>query len=66
MALKRTTVIRTDNDAAAGADVLSKSDRRLEVALDGTSFKLVLSKNTPHQRHYVGNLHGIEFTSTGE
>lgn len=66
MSLKRTTVTRTDNDINVGADILSKSDRRLEAVVDGTNMKLVLTKSTPHQKHYVGNLHGIEFTSTGE
>jgi len=66
MSLGRTKVIRTDTDSEVGADILSKNDRRLEVALDGTHTKLTLFKDTPHQIHYVGTLHGMEFTSKGD
>ena len=64
--MDRTTVIRTDNDVAVSADILNRSDRRLEVVLAGSDLKLVLTKNTPHQRVYVGNAGGMEFTSTGD
>ncbi len=66
MSLGRTTVICTNNDAEVGADVLSKTSRRLEVALDGTTLKLIMTKTTPHQRHYIGGQHGMEFTSQGD
>lgn len=63
---KRTTVVNTSNEQEVGADILNKNDRRLEVALDRTNLKLVLTKKTPHQAYYVGTVHGMEFTSTGE
>ena len=62
---QRTTVTRTDNDSIVGADVLEKSDRRLKVALDGTQITLTLRKDTPQKAVYVGSLHGLKFTSTG-
>lgn len=64
--MKRTTVTCTDTDGSVGADILSRSDRTLKVALDGTSLTLVLKKRDPSHRYYVGSRNGLEFTSTGE
>ena len=64
--MERTTIINTETEVSAGADILSKSDRVLKVALDGTEIPLTLHKSSPHAAVYVGHLHSMEFTSTGE
>lgn len=64
--MDRTTVTCTDNDKTVGADILSKNDRHMKVALDGTELALELYKATPQAAVYVGHLHGMEFISTGE
>lgn len=64
--MDRTTVTCTDTDSIVGADILSQTDKRLEVAVDGTDFKLSMFKRTPSEKLYIGNLGGLEFTSTGD
>ncbi len=64
--MDRTSITCTDTETTVGADVLSQSDRRMEIAVDGTDFKLRMFKNTPADKLYVGNMGGLEFTSTGE
>jgi|TARA_Y100000310_G_scaffold320965_1_gene377974 hypothetical protein len=56
----------TDTDKTLNGDVLRKSDRFIEVVVEGTGAKLRLSKKTPHDKLYIGRLAGLEFTSTGE
>ena len=63
--MDKTIITCTDNGNSMGADILDKSDRRLTVALDGTTIKLVLFKDTPTQKVYVGKKDGLEFTSPG-
>lgn len=64
--MDRTTVTCTDTSNTVGADILNKSDRRLEVALDGTTIKLVLTKKTPQDKLYVGSKNRLEFISSGK
>jgi len=56
----------TDTDKTLNGDVLRKSDKFIEVAVEGTGAKLRLSKKTPHDKLYIGRLAGLEFTSTGK
>lgn len=63
--MDQTTVTCTDTGTVCGADILSKSDRRIQVALHDTDLTLVLMKDTPSSRLYMGSKSGLEFTSTG-
>ena len=45
---------------------MKKSDRFLEVVVEGTNTKVILSKKTPVDKLYIGRMAGLEFTSTGE
>lgn len=56
----------TDNNKTLKASVMKKSDRFLEVAVEGTNTKVTLKKKTPVDRIYIGRMAGLEFTSTGE
>lgn len=64
--MDRTTVTCTDTESVVGADILSQSDKRLKVAVDGTAFTLTMFKKTRSNKLYVGNMGGLEFTSTGD
>ena len=56
----------TDNNKTLKASVMKRSDRFLEVVVEGTNTKVVLSKKTPVDKVYIGRMAGLEFTSTGE
>ena len=56
----------TDNNKTLKASVMKKSDRFLEVVVEGTNTKVTLSKKTPVDKLYAGHLAGLEFTSTGK
>ena len=56
----------TDNNKTLKASVMKKSDRFLEVVVEGTNTKVILSKKTPVDKVYIGRMAGLEFTSTGE
>ena len=45
---------------------MKKSDKFLEVAVEGTNTKVTLKKKTPVDKIYIGRMAGLEFTSTGE
>tara|TARA_Y100000815_G_scaffold197359_1_gene180874 strand:+ start:490 stop:681 length:192 start_codon:yes stop_codon:yes gene_type:complete len=55
----------TENDRTLDASVLKKSDKFLEVVVEGTNSKVTLSKKTPNDRVYIGKMAGLEFVSTG-
>ena len=56
----------TDNNKTLKASVMKKSDRFLEVVVEGTNTKVILSKKTPVDKLYIGRMAGLEFTATGE
>ena len=62
---KQVSIINTKNDQVVMADVLKGNDKSMTVALHGTTTKLTLVR-TDTNKVFVGNLHGMEFTSTGE
>ena len=64
--MQRTQVTCIDTEKTLDADILKKSSKLLEVAVDGSNLKLKLTKNTPDEKIYVGRMSGLEFTSTGE
>jgi hypothetical protein len=64
MAFETCKVHCTDTDKTLTADILKRSDRRLEVSLQGTTTKLIMSR-TELKRPYVGNMSGMEFTTRG-
>ena len=55
----------TENDRTLDASVLKKSDRFLEVVVEGTDTKVTLAKKSSAERLYVGRMAGLEFVSTG-
>jgi hypothetical protein len=55
----------TENNKTLDASVLKKSDRFLEVVVEGTDTKVTLAKKSPDERVYVGRMAGLEFISTG-
>ena len=55
----------TENNRTLDASVLKKSDRFLEVVVEGTDTKVTLAKKSPDERVYVGHMAGLEFISTG-
>jgi len=58
------SVNSTDTGKATEADILSRSDKSIRVALTGTDIVLTLTR-TDTRRPYVGRLHGMEFTTNG-
>ena len=64
--MSKTIVKCIDTNKEVGADILSRSDKVLKVALDGTTLALTLYKRTAGDKLYVGNSSGLEFSSTGE
>jgi hypothetical protein len=64
--MKKTKVTCIDTEKTLDADILKKSSKLLEVAVDGSNLKLKLTKNTPDEKIYIGRMSGLEFTSTGE
>ena len=55
----------TENNQTLDASVLKKSDRFLEVVVEGTDSKVTLFKKSSAERLYVGRMAGLEFVSTG-
>lgn len=68
MALPTIEVTCSDKGTTATASVLERSDRRLKVAMGeaAASISLILSKNAPTDKYFIGNKFGMEFTTTGE
>jgi hypothetical protein len=64
--MKKTKVTCIDTEKTLDADILKKSSKLLEVAVEGSNLKLKLTKKTPDEKIYIGQLSGLEFTSTGE
>lgn len=54
----------TDNGKTMTADVLSRNDKSLKVAIVGTTLRLTLSR-TDTRKPYVGSSAGLEFTTNG-
>ena len=54
-----------ENNRTLDASVLKKSDRFLEVVVEGTETKVTLAKKSSDERVYVGHMAGLEFISTG-
>jgi dethiobiotin synthetase len=63
--LTQTKVTCTDTGKTVVADILAKNDRTLKVVV-GSDNVIILSKNTPKDRVYVGSKFKMEFTSTGD
>lgn len=59
-----TCSVSCENGKSHKADILKKSDKSIRVALQGTSIVMNLNR-TDTRRPYVGNLHGLEFTTNG-
>ena len=55
----------TDNNKTLDATVMKKSERFLEVVVEGTNTKVVLKKESSSEKYYIGNMAGLEFISEG-
>jgi len=55
----------TDNNKTLDATVMKKSERFLEVVVEGTNTKVVLKKESSNERYYIGHMAGLEFISEG-
>ena len=55
----------TDNNKTLDATVMKKSERFLEVVVEGTNTKVVLKKESSNERNYIGHMAGLEFISEG-
>lgn len=62
--LETCSVVLTESGKTVTADILKKSDKVIRVALQGTDIVLNLSR-TDTRRPYVGERHGLEFTTSG-
>lgn len=62
--LETCSVSCSETGKSQKADVLKKSDKSIRVALQGTNIVMNLNR-TDLKRPYVGNLHGLEFTTFG-
>ena len=62
----KTTITNTQTNVTVGADILSKNDKHLKVAVDGTKMSISLHKKSPSDKLYIGQVAGMEFISTGE
>ena len=68
MALPVVKVTCSNTGTTVDADVIHKTQRNIKVALGtgNSSFTLILSKEQPNSKYYVGNKFGMEFTTTGK
>ena len=64
--MNKTEIYCIDNGRTATADILNKSDKRLQVAIEGSNSPITLFKKTPVDKVYSGRFAGLEFTSTGD
>jgi hypothetical protein len=55
--------VNTEKDAVA--DILSKSDKRLKVVIEGTDLTIILQRNDVRSP-YIGYEQGLEFESFGD
>ena len=55
----------TDNNKTLDATVMKKSERFLEVVVEGTNTKVVLKKESSNEKYYIGHMAGLEFISEG-
>jgi len=62
--LETCSVVSTEGGKSVKADILKKSDKSIRVAFHGSNIVLNLNR-TDTRRPYVGNLHGMEFTTGG-
>jgi len=60
--MDRINITCTDTGKTVGADVLSRSNNRLEVAVDGSKMKITLHRNKA-TKPYVGTVGKMEFTA---
>ena len=54
----------TENNRTLDASVLKKSDKFLEVVVEGANSRITLSKKTRNDWLYIGKMAGLEFVST--
>ena len=59
--MEKIDLICTENGKTKPADVLSKNDKYLKVAIEGTTMTVELFRQDLN-RPYVGNKAGLEFT----
>ena len=64
--MEKTTIINVETGISKKCDILYKNNKRLEVAVEETTIKIILKKNNPLDKFYIGNFSNMDFQSTGE
>ena len=63
--MRQCSVYCVDTDKDAIADILEQNDKRIKVALAGTTMTIILTR-TDTRAPYIGFAHGMEFETFGE
>tara|TARA_B100001123_G_scaffold12447_1_gene14573 strand:- start:53 stop:247 length:195 start_codon:yes stop_codon:yes gene_type:complete len=64
--MEKTIISNIETGISKNCDILYKNKNRLEVAIEGTTIKIILKKNNPLDKYYLGRLSNMDFQSTGE
>ena len=64
--MEKTTISNIETGISKNCDILYKNKNKLEVAIEGTTIKIILKKNNPLDKYYLGRLSNMDFQSTGE
>tara|TARA_Y100000590_G_scaffold305588_1_gene344683 strand:+ start:1460 stop:1654 length:195 start_codon:yes stop_codon:yes gene_type:complete len=64
--MEKTIISNIETGISKNCDILYKNKNRLEVAIEGTTIKIILKKNNPLDKYYLGRLSSMDFQSTGE
>ena len=64
--MSKTSIKNIETGISKNCDILYKNKNRLEVAIEGTTIKIILKKNNPLDKYYLGRLSSMDFQSTGE
>ena len=64
--MEKTIISNIETGISKNCDILYKNKNKLEVAIEGTTIKIILKKNNPLDKYYLGRLSNMDFQSTGE
>ena len=64
--MEKTTISNTETGVSKKCDILYKNDTRLELVIEETTIKIILTKTNPNDNYYKGKLSNMDFQSKGE
>ncbi len=64
--MEKTTISNIETGVTKNCDILYKSIKKIELVIEGTTIKVILKKNNPLDKYYVGKISNMDFQSTGE